>query len=64
MIKTDHIDASNRFKAIIGTMNPPMTPPAGLDERRQGLINNLRAAGAAASTEFSSTSRSRPAARP
>ena len=47
MIKTDHTDASNKFKAILSGMNPPMTPPAGLDERRQGLIDNLRSAGAA-----------------
>jgi len=47
MIKTDHTDASNKFKAILASMNPPMTPPAGLDERRQGLIDNLRSAGAA-----------------
>lgn len=47
MIKTDHADASNRFKAVIGALNPPMTPPADLDERRQGLIDNLRSAGAA-----------------
>jgi len=47
MIKTDHTDASNKFKALLGGMNPPMTPPAGLDERRQGLIDNLRSAGAA-----------------
>ncbi|MGZ9113699.1 MAG: DUF4142 domain-containing protein, partial [Brevundimonas sp.] len=47
MLKADHTDASNKFKAIIGGMNPPVTPPAGLDERRQGLIDNLRSAGAA-----------------
>lgn len=47
MIKTDHTDASNKFKALLGGMNPPTTPPAGLDERRQGLIDNLRSAGAA-----------------
>lgn len=46
MIKTDHTDASNKFKAILGGMTPPMTPPADLDERRQGLIDNLRSAGA------------------
>lgn len=47
MIKTDHTDASNKFKAILGGMTPPMTPPAELDERRQGMIDNLRSAGAA-----------------
>lgn len=47
MIKSDHTDASNKFKAILGGMTPPMTPPAALDERRQGLIDNLRSAGAA-----------------
>ena len=47
MIKTDHTDASNKFKAILQGMSPPMTPPTGLDQRRQGLIDNLRSAGAA-----------------
>ncbi|HEX8660330.1 MAG TPA: DUF4142 domain-containing protein [Brevundimonas sp.] len=47
MIKTDHTDASNKFKAILQGMSPPMTPPAALDQRRQGLIDNLRSAGAA-----------------
>lgn len=47
MIKTDHTDASNKFKAILADMTPPMTPPAELDERRQGMIDNLRSAGAA-----------------
>lgn len=47
MIKADHTDASNKFKAIIGAMDPPLSPPTALDERRQGLIDNLRSAGAA-----------------
>jgi putative membrane protein len=47
MIKTDHTDASNKFKAILAAMDPPLTPPPALDERRQGLIDNLRSAGAA-----------------
>jgi putative membrane protein len=46
MIKTDHTEASNRFKSIVGEMSPPMTPPTELDQRRQGLIDNLRSASA------------------
>ena len=44
MIKTDHTAASNAMKAMLpaGT-----TAPATLDERRQGLIDNLRSASAA-----------------
>ena len=47
MIKADHTDASNKMKGIIGGMNPPMQPPAALDQRRQGLIDNLRSESAA-----------------
>lgn len=44
MIKTDHTAASNAMKAMLpaGT-----TAPTALDERRQGLIDNLRSASAA-----------------
>ena len=44
MIKTDHTAASNAMKAMLpaGT-----AAPTALDERRQGLIDNLRSASAA-----------------
>lgn len=47
MIKADHTAASNAMKAMLPQAAPDMTPPTGLDERRQGLIDNLRSASAA-----------------
>ena len=47
MIKTDHTAASNAMKAMLPQAAPDMTPPTDLDERRQGLIDNLRSAPAA-----------------
>ena len=47
MIKTDHTAASNAMKAMLPQAAPDMTPPTALDERRQGLIDNLRSASAA-----------------
>ncbi|WP_333611318.1 DUF4142 domain-containing protein [Brevundimonas bullata] len=47
MIKTDHTAASAAFKAAASTAAPNVTPPAELDQRRKGLIDNLRSASAA-----------------
>jgi len=47
MIKTDHTAASNAFKAMLPTAAPGETAPTALDERRQGLLDNLRSASAA-----------------
>lgn len=47
MIKTDHTAASNAMKAMLPQAAPDITPPTSLDERRQGLIDNLRSASAA-----------------
>ena len=46
MIKTDHTAASNAMKALLPQAAPDVTPPAELDERRQGLLDNLRSASA------------------
>ena len=46
MIKTDHTAASNAMQAMLPQAAPDMTPPTELDERRQGLIDNLRSASA------------------
>lgn len=47
MLKADHTQASTSFKATVAGMTPPMEVPTALDQRRQGLIDNLRSAGAA-----------------
>lgn len=47
MIKTDHTAASAAFKAAASTAAPNVTRPAELDQRRKGLIDNLRSASAA-----------------
>ena len=47
MIKTDHTAASAAFKAAASTAAPNVTAPAELDQRRKGLLDNLRDAGAA-----------------
>lgn len=47
MIKTDHTAASTKFKSIAPTAAPDVEIPTALDQRRQGLIDNLRSAGAA-----------------
>lgn len=44
MIKADHTAASNAMKAMLPQAAPDMSAPASLDERRQGLIDNLRSA--------------------
>lgn len=46
MIKTDHTAASNAMKALLPQAAPDVTVPAELDERRQGLLDNLRSASA------------------
>lgn len=46
MIKTDHTAASNAMKALLPQAAPDVAPPAELDERRQGLLDNLRSASA------------------
>ncbi len=46
MIKTDHTAASNAMKAMLPQAAPDLTPPTELDERRQGMIDNLRSASA------------------
>jgi putative membrane protein len=45
-IKTDHLAASNAMKALLPQAAPDITLPTELDERRQGLLDNLRSASA------------------
>ncbi|MCR5879689.1 DUF4142 domain-containing protein [Phenylobacterium sp. J367] len=45
MMAADHTAMSNEMKPLVAAAG--QTPPAGLDERRKGLIDNLNAAGAA-----------------
>lgn len=45
MMVTDHTALSNSMKPLIAAAGK--TPPAGLDERRKGMIDNLNAASAA-----------------
>ncbi|MDP3803148.1 DUF4142 domain-containing protein [Brevundimonas sp.] len=52
MLKTDHAAASNAFKALLPQAAPGAAVPAELDERRQGLIDNL---GSASATNFDAT---------
>lgn len=47
MIKADHTMASNEFKGLVPTAAPDQTLPTALDQRRQGLIDNLNSASAA-----------------
>jgi putative membrane protein len=42
---TDHTASTNKLKALLPTSGAGVTPPADLDERRKGLIDNLNAAG-------------------
>lgn len=44
MIKTDHTAASERFKPLAASEAADVTLPTALDQRRQGLIDNLRSA--------------------
>lgn len=47
MIRTDHTAASNLFKAPAAADAPTVALPTTLDQRRQGLIDNLNSASAA-----------------
>lgn len=47
MLVTDHTRSTEALQAAIRTGNANVTPPTTLDERRQGLIDNLRSASAA-----------------
>lgn len=46
MMVKDHTATSEKLKATLATAGVTAKPPTLLDERRQGLIDNLRAAGA------------------
>lgn len=47
MIKTDHTAASAAFKTAAATAAPGVAAPTDLDERRKGLVDNLRSASVA-----------------
>jgi putative membrane protein len=47
MIKTDHTEASEAMKRVVPQAAPDVQMPTELDERRQGMIDNLRSASAA-----------------
>jgi putative membrane protein len=44
MIK-DHTASSDKMKATLANAGVAVTPPAALDERRKGMLDNLKAAG-------------------
>lgn len=46
MIKTDHTAASEQFKTKAAQAAPNVALPTALDQRRNGLIDNLRSASA------------------
>ena len=46
MLKTDHTAASNAMKTAASQAAPGVTLPTELDERRQGMLDNLRSASA------------------
>lgn len=46
MIRTDHTAASNLLRIAVRDGAPEIAIPTALDERRQGLIDNLRSASA------------------
>lgn len=46
MIKTDHTQASEAMMRIVPQAAPDVQIPTELDERRQGLLDNLRSASA------------------
>ncbi|QBX38528.1 DUF4142 domain-containing protein [Brevundimonas sp. S30B] len=48
MIKTDHTAASTAMKPLAAQNAPDVEIPTSLDQRRQGLIDNLRSASAEA----------------
>jgi len=45
MIKTDHTAASTALKTAVATAAPDIAIPTDLDQRRKGLLDNLRSAG-------------------
>jgi putative membrane protein len=45
MVK-DHTTTSTRLKEVLASANLNMTPPTALDARRQGMVDNLKAASA------------------
>ena len=47
MIKTDHTAASEAMKRLVPQAAPDIQLPTKLDERRQGMLDNLRSASAA-----------------
>lgn len=47
MLTTDHTASSNKLKSLAPTAAPNVTLPTALDERRQGMIDNLNSASAA-----------------
>lgn len=47
MIKTDHTAASEALQRQVPQAAPDVAIPSSLDQRRQGLIDNLRSASAA-----------------
>ncbi|WP_420138872.1 DUF4142 domain-containing protein [Sphingomonas sp.] len=44
MMVKDHTATSAKMKATLASANVAVTPPADLDDRRRGMIENLRAA--------------------
>ncbi|MDQ3124991.1 MAG: DUF4142 domain-containing protein, partial [Pseudomonadota bacterium] len=47
MLRTDHTAAANLFRAPAAADAPAVAVPTALDERRQGMIDNLNSASAA-----------------
>lgn len=47
MMVTDHTASTAKLKALLPTSGANVTPPAAMDERRKGMIDNLKAANAA-----------------
>lgn len=45
MMITDHTASSAKIKAALAPAGLNIAPPAGLDDRRNGMLQNLRAAG-------------------
>ncbi|MNQ97689.1 hypothetical protein D3C85_1133470 [compost metagenome] len=45
MIKTDHTAAGTALKTAVATAAPDIVLPTELDQRRKGLLDNLRSAG-------------------
>jgi putative membrane protein len=44
MMVKDHTTTTTELKGILTKANVAVTPPAGLDERRKGMLDNLRSA--------------------